>query len=478
MTPKIHLLWLSVLIFLAITGCASSSQTSPVADEKAIVTGVAATLNAALTATQRAIPTLSSTESIAPTPEPTMHAPTPTVAPSPTSQAPSTPGVMVAYTKNSDVSLWSPDQGAIRLTDMHDVVSVSISSDGELIAFKRQDAENIALQELWVVNTTGIPDPRQLVSANDLAALVPPDAGSGILGYGVLNFSWRPKTHVLAYNTVVLLEGPGFSPNHDLRLVDADTLQKTTLFEISNGGLFYYAPDGSQIALSNPESISLVSADGSNYRPNVLTFPNVITYSEYEYHPRPIWARDSASLGVAIPPHDPLNDPQPLTSLWLIRSDGSPAVLLGKVPAIPFAWPDQALSPNLEFVGYSSPATGGNPNQRDLHVSQPDGSKDAVYASGESLEFSSWSPDSEHFIYAIQGGANEGLYIGGSSNPPARLASDPHSVRGIHWVDARRFVYLLMKDNQWELHLSNLEAEDLALIDTIPDASPEFDLIP
>jgi hypothetical protein len=329
-----------------------------------------------------------------------------------------------------------------------------------------------------VVNTLGIPDPRQLVSADDLAALVPPDAGSGILGYGVLNFSWRPKTHVLAYNTVVLHEVPGFGPNHDLRLVDADSLQKTTLFEKSKGGLFYYSPDGSQIALSNPESISLVNADGSNYRPDVLTFPNVITYSEYEYHPHPVWALDSASLGVAIPSHDPLNDPQPVTSLWLIHADGSPSVLLGKILAIPFAWPDQALSPNLEFVGYSSPATGGNANQRDLHVSRPDGSNDAVYASGESLEFTSWSPDSQHFLYAIQSGANEGLFIGGNLNLPVKLASDPHSVRGIRWVDATRFVYLLMKDNQWELHLSNLEAEDLAFIDTIPDASPEFDLIP
>jgi hypothetical protein len=127
MTPKIHFLWLSLLIFLTLTACTSPVQTTPAADEKAIATGVAATLNAALTATQRAFATSTSSESIAPTPEPSLPPPSPTVVPSPTSQVPSTPGVMVAYTKNSDVFLWSPDRGAIRLTDMHDVVSVSIS---------------------------------------------------------------------------------------------------------------------------------------------------------------------------------------------------------------------------------------------------------------------------------------------------------------------------------------------------------------
>jgi hypothetical protein len=294
----------------------------------------------------------------------------------------------------------------------------------------------------------------------------------------VLDFSWRPGTHQLAYNTVVLHEGPGFGPNHDIRLVDVSTGQKITLFDKGQGGLFYYSPDGSQIALSNPESISLANADGSHLRSKVLTFPSVITYSEYQYHPHPIWADNSASLGVAIPPQDPLANPAPLTGLWHIPTDGTPAVLLGSVPAIPFAWPDDAFSPNLAWVGYSSPAVGADPNLRELHISSPDGSGDKLYAAGESLEFVSWSPDSQHFIYKIQGGDNEGMYIGDLSHTPLLLNTDSHSIRDIKWSAGAQFVYLLKTQDQWELHLGSLEAADQALIDTIPDQNPDFDILP
>jgi hypothetical protein len=482
MTPKASFQWVYLFITLALAACSSSIQASPTTDQKAIGTGVAATLNAAFTATQRALltdhPFISSsstplpalTVSVLPsaTPKPTL---TPTTFP--------TPGLeLVAYTKNNDIYLWSPESGTTQLTEVHDVVSVRLSGDGALVAYKRQEPENIALQELWVVNTVGSPDPRQLVSANDLAALVPSNAGSGVLGYGILDFSWRPGTHQLAYNTLVLHEGPGFGPNHDLRLVDADTLQKTTLFDTGQGGLFYYSPDGNQIALSNPESISLVNSDGRNLRREVLSFENVITYSEYEYHPHPIWRVDSNALGVAIPPHDPLSDPRPLTGIWRIPVDGSSSVLLGSVPAIPFAWPDTAIAPDLAVIAYSADATGDGQNQRDLHLSNPDGSGDRIYASGDSLEFVSWSTDSLSFLYKIQGGSEEGLYIGYLNGSPVMLSGDPHSIRDIQWLDGTRLIYFINQNNQWALHLANLDAEDLALIDTIPDASPDLDHVP
>ncbi|HSB66686.1 MAG TPA: hypothetical protein VLD65_08905 [Anaerolineales bacterium] len=467
----------------ALAACKAGVQASPTIDQKVISSVVAATINAASTATQRAAltshPPQISTSTQAPTlAETPLPSATSTVPPVPATPLPSTPEVMVAYTKYNDVYLWTPNLGITRLTDMHDVVSVHLSQDGALIAFKRQDPAEVTLQELWVVNTSGNPNSLQLVTSDDLAALVPPDASSSILGYGVLDFTWRPGTHQLAYSTLILHEGPGFGPNHDLRLVDAATMQKTTLFDTGQGGMFYYSPDGSQIALSNPESISLVNADGNNLRRDVLTYPGVITYSEYEYHPHPIWSADSASLMVTIPPHDPLGDPTPLTGLWRIPADGSPAVLLGSVPAIPFAWPDNAISPDLALVAYSSDAIAPDPNIRDLHVSNLDGTGDRIYANGESLEFNSWSPDSQHFIYAIQGGENEGLYIGSLDESPIVLIEDPHRVRDIQWQDDSSLIFLINNNDQWGLLLSNLDADILAFIDTIPDASPDFDLKP
>ena len=481
MAPKSVFTWLCLLMPILFVACTPSSRPSPTADQKSISTAVAATLNAASTATQQALLTSRPTQAFTTTPAPTQThivppSATPTITPIPTILT--TPSVeLVAYTKYSDVHLWSLAIGSTRLTDMHDVVSVRLSTDGSLVAFKRQDPEETKQQELWVVNSVGVPNPIQLVSSDDLAALIPANPSQNILGYGVYNYEWRPGTHQLAYNTMVLHEGPGFGSNRDLRLVDADTLLKTVIFNKGEGGLFYYSPDGNQIALSKSESISLVKADGSNLRPDLLTYPNVITYSDYEYQPQPIWAQDSSALGVAIPPHDPLGDPAPLTGLWRIPLDGSPAVLLSSVPAIAFAWPDDAFSPDLTLVAYSSDAIGAEPDLRDLHISNPDGTGDGIYASGESLQFISWSPDSQHFLYKIQGSSAEGIYIGGPAGSPIQLIADSHSVGDILWLDGTRIVYLVKKTDQWELHLSNLKAEELALIDTIPDTRPHFDVV-
>ncbi len=481
MAPKSSDFLYCLVLSLVLVACAVKTQPAPTPDQKAIASAVAATLEVVKAATRQAIPSSTPIDTSTPTPLPTAPPPVLPSATSTTASSPtSLPGPsisLVTYTKYNDVYMWRPKDGATRLTDMHDVVDVRLSDDAELIAFKRQDPADVTQQELWAVNTTGIPTPRLLVSSADLAALVPSEQSPNILGYGVLDFNWRPATHELAYDTLVLHEGPGFGPNHDLRLVNADTLVKTTLFATGQGGLFYYSPNGSQIALSNPKSISLVNADGSDLRRDVLTFPSVITYSEYEYHPHPSWADDSASLGAVIPPHDPLGSQTQSTQVWLIPLDGAQPSLLVSIPAIPFAWPDTALSPDLQLAGYSMDMQAADPNLRALHIASLDGLNDRFYDSGESLEFVSWAPDSSHFIYRIQGGNNEGLYGGGLTQTPRLLVADPHSVRDVQWLDGTRFVYLVNKNGAWELRVANLDGQDLGLIDTIPDASPEFAIL-
>ena len=477
------LLPLIVLFSLSLVACTSKATDLPQTEQNTIATIVVATVEAAFDATQHALSETQRYTEITSTPQPTpSEAPINTVIPSiQTSPTPSTPAghaLRVAYTKAGNVYLWIEGSGSVGLTSSHDAVELRISGDGELIVFKRLDPNNYNIQELWVVNTSGMANERVLVSSMDLSELMPSDPSLNISGIGVLDFTWRPNTHEVAYNTLVLHEGPGFGPNHDLRLVNADTLIKTTLIETGQGGLFYYSPDGSQITLSNPESISLVKADGSDPQPNVLTFPDVITYSEYEYHPHPIWASDSSSLRVAIPPHDPLADPMPATRLWLIPVDGSPAVLLGNIQAMPFAWPDNAFSPNLERVIYAAHVGEPSDNQRELRIANPDGSNETIYASGESLIFTSWSPDSQHFIYEINSGANEGVYVGGINDQPVLITPDPHSMSDIHWLDGTRFAYLLSTNNLWVLRISNLNGEDLGIIDTLPDSNPKFDVLP
>ena len=36
-------------------------------------------------------------------------------------------------------------------------------------------------------------------------------------------------------------------------MVNTDTVEKLTIFDFGQGGLFYFSPDGAQVALSTPE---------------------------------------------------------------------------------------------------------------------------------------------------------------------------------------------------------------------------------
>jgi len=274
------------LIILFLVACVPESTLTPAIEQTRTDTGVPATAIPVETNTQAPPPTALPTASS--TPQPAPSATNPAILPTPTPVPELDHAITIAYTRDGAVYLWTEGEGSVALTDSQDVVDLRLSDDGKLIMYQRQDPVDYACQELWVVNTHGTPDPRLLVSQSDLQEITPPNPDLWILGAGLLNFTWVPYSHEVAYSTYVLIEGVGSALNHDLRLVDADTLEKSTLFENGQGGIFYYSTDGSQIALSNPESISLVNADGTNMRPDVLTYPSMITYSEYEYHPHPI----------------------------------------------------------------------------------------------------------------------------------------------------------------------------------------------
>ncbi|HEX9090107.1 MAG TPA: hypothetical protein VF831_01385, partial [Anaerolineales bacterium] len=219
-------------------------------------------------------------------------------------------------------------------------------------------------------------------------------------------------------------------------------------------------------------------ADGSNFRPDVLTFPRVTTYSQYAYCPHPVWASDSRSLRVAIPPKETLAHPMQPTVLWSIPVDGSPAVLLSNIQAMPFAWPYNAFSPDLAHVLYVMPVGDPVVNQRELHLANPDGTNDTIYSRGKSFEFNIWSPDSQHFTYQVNGEDNQGLHLGGLADQPVLLAYDQHSIDNIQWLDGLHFAYLQREGSQWILRIRDLAGDNIVTIDTLPDEHPVYDIRP
>jgi len=445
-------LFLSLIFVLLTVGCLLVS--TPPEDQGALETIVATTLTAAVGDVPATLP---ATETAVP---PTLIAPR---------------ALQVAYIKNGNVYIWTEGESSVGLTSTGDAMDVSISDDGQAITYIRQNPTDEFDYELWAVNTSGPANARQLVSHTELETLKAaspfPDARSLRPDF----FEFQPGTHQLAYNTFAMYEGPVYAPGEDLRLVDTDTLEKDIVFDFNGGGRFYFSPNGTQVALSNPAQIGLANADGSNLRANLLTFPLVGTYSEYQYHPRPHWSADSSYLRVAIPPEDTLAQPTPPTTLWHIPTDGSSPTQLGSIPAIPFAWPDTAFSPDLDKVGYAKSIGQPDQNQRELHIANADGSGDSVIATGEGAEFWHWTPDSTRYMYVINGGAEQGAYLGQLSGESTLIASIPSTLNQMRWVDSSRFLYFQPNGNMWELRISDVDGQNHAFIDTIPDSIGSFD---
>ena len=321
-----HWKLISFVLFLFLVGCAPAGTPAQPVDGNELATIVAATLTAI------------TSDNNAPPPAATEAPGMPTEASSPDEPAYTPPrALQVAYIKDGNVYIWTEGENSVGLTNTGDAIQVSISDDGQIIAYERRDPNNYFTSELWAVNTSGPTNARALVSQAEMDSLKAASSYSNAMGMSIDLLKWRPKTHEVYYSTVPVFEGPGYMPGEDVRMINLNTMEKRTIFDYGQGGRFYFSPDGGQVALSTPDHISLSNADGSNLRANVLTFPLVGTFSEYQYHPVPVWAGDSGSLRVTIPPEDTMAQPTPPTGLWQIPTDGSPAVQMGSIPAIPFA---------------------------------------------------------------------------------------------------------------------------------------------
>lgn len=378
-----------------------------------------------------------------------------TNTPEPTPEPP--PFLQIAYVKGGDVWYWDENGINLQLTSLGDVTSVVLSDDGQVAAFVH--GTGYIHKELRAVNTDST-NLRTLVSLADFVTMIDhPDALSAV----PYRLAWVPGTHILAFNTRMTFEGPGLILPDDLRHVDADTLTLSILLPSGQAGDFYYSPDGSQIALVNATQISVVDADGSNRR-DLLTFPSVITYSEYHYYPPVVWAPDSSALRAPIPPHDPLLEPPDITTVWHLPADGSPPSTLMTMTSVPFFHDAVILSPDVNKLGYLVLISAGDPSIVELHVTNADGTGDTIYNTGP-LQFEAWSTDSEHFIYTE----------GGHNPKTGQIGFPPQNIPGvtimldIQWVDETRFLYINRVGGDWELWLGELNAPGILINSTTGD---------
>ena len=391
---------------------------------------------------------------------PTAEAVVPTADPGVPTDTPEpvTPSFLrIAYVKDGDVWYWEEGSAATQLTSLGDVFSAYLSSDGLIAAFTRQyDWNNI---EIYAVNTDGT-NVRPLVTLADFAPMVLSPEMLSAVPYRI---AWAPGTHTLSFNTRMTFEGPGLFTGDGIRQVDADTGLISVLMSPGTAGDFYYSPDGSKIAITNKDFISVIDADGTN-RLDLLTFPIVITYSEYNYYPPVVWSPDSSAIRAAIPPQDPLAVPTELTTIWHLPADGSPASTLTTLTPVPFFQDNVHLSPDSNKIAYFTMVTPGAPPIVDLHIANADGSGDVLYNSGD-RRFEAWSTDGEHFIFTEAGHYPK---IGRIGYPPQDLLGIT-LLLDVSWVDETQFLYLNRLSGSWELWLRELGSPGVLLASTTGD---------
>lgn len=467
---------LSLLFLLLIPACnlLAVSETTP--EPTSLGTQAATTLTAAA-ATVVGSPV--STEPVPTGPVPTGPVPT-SGSDRPASELASTgesgeqgavphtlPGLGLAYLDGGDVWMWTEAGEPQQLTEFGDATSVHISPDGQLVAFQRQVEENAV--ELWVVGSDG-ENARVL---EDVPAFR--DMDPGALGVVPHQLEWIPGTHVLAYNTRQILEGPGLVLYNDLRLVDADSLDHSTLLAPGEGGMFYYSPNAGQIAIATPDSISLLSSDASS-REQVLVYEPVLTYSEYQYYARPYWAPDGSHLRVAIPPADPLLASGQPTGLWYIPSAGGKAQQVGAVVANAFSGSEPYFSPELDRLAYILRTGSPESSTYELHIAQADGSDDAVYASGTNLFFETWTDRPGVFLYSQQGDGGTVYSLGKQGEEPSSLAPGASNVASLEWVGEGRYLLLSgsYQSETWTLQVGEQGAAPETLAE-IQGPLPAFD---
>ncbi|MCW5876945.1 MAG: hypothetical protein KIS85_08705 [Anaerolineales bacterium] len=333
----------------------------------------------------------------------------------------------VAYLKDGNIWLWVQGGGSTQLTSEGDAFDLRISGDGCRVAYARQAAnpghdpahefpQPETISELWVVSSDG--SDQQSLAGVDFFATLPAASGSATtLHY----FEWQPGSRQLAFGTRQAFSGPGLISNGDIYLVDADLPGVTLVLPAGAGGRFVFSPDGEQIAFAGANHVGVVRADGTDLRANLVTFPLVITYSEYQYEPPLHWT-PAGDLIFALPPEDmfasPVDGVGPETSLWYLPLDGSPAFEAGAIQAVMFPMQEVAFSPDGGRIAYLRPV--GNPadNERELVIALSNGGDESAWFNHPNVFFGDWAPDGERYIFSFEDGEMR-LMI---SNPDGSLA--------------------------------------------------------
>jgi dipeptidyl aminopeptidase/acylaminoacyl peptidase len=346
----------------------------------------------------------------------------------------------VVYIKAGDVWVWSEGGSPLQLTSGGDATNPRLSADGQLVAFNRGG-------ELWVVNVDGS-GARVVVDLAFLAsyAMTPGDQ------VVVDDIRWLSQTHLIVFNTLEVAQESGYQvPLFDFKVADGDAgIGLTT--SPGEGGVPYVSPDASVVALAQPDKLNFFFSSSST-RVEAMTFPLVLTYSEWLYVPELVWLPDSSAVRLVVPAHDPLGEPDQVSTFWDVPVSGSPT-RLATFLATPAYASSPFISPDGQKVVYQVDV-GSN---TEIHTITA-GGVDTLALSYpiNTVRLLGWHPDSIHFMFSQPDLFHANLGSTGSS----QLLGDTPQVQKIRWINDTRYIFV----NSNELRLSELGGASV-LIDT------------
>lgn len=444
---------LLVILFL-IGGCATIDEQIRIVDPtQSIPQPETQIIPDSRTPTETAIPTT-------PSPTPSRE---PNQTPSPTKTAcldeadrpitipPRQAPLEVRFLTDGNLWVWREDAGeAAQISDTQDAQTFSFSPDGKVIAFTRTELFNQS--DLWSINRDGT-GLRQLISADQLHTIMGEPTTTEFEYTDEIHFiDWIDGSRALgvevqrSYSAIGGCCDSGGTWQVDLSTGELSPWSPTQ--EIQNERLGLVSPDGSQLALVGETGLTLVNADGSNWRADVLTYPYIPQMEGGGFiAPAVTWATDSRSLSV-ITYSENIWEPEATFTTWRVPIDGASPQKLHTFSGFPFS---VYLSPDQRYLAYRK-ASKPMSNDWELHIATFDGAQDIVYAQGGLMDFWGWSPDGVHFIFGQDD--KRSLSLGSMCGIAQPILKEPtYPVWHVTWVDPNRFVFMAGGDGPAESEL-------------------------
>jgi hypothetical protein len=367
--------------------------------------------------------------------------------------------IEVAFVKDGNIQVWDEATQQTRtIVNTGDVLSVTTSDDGQMIAFTCGSwvggLDGYEQFALWAMNREG-GNPKELISAQDLRQRIDPSERDSSNFY---QLSWVPQSHQLIFSgTRYIVQGEGLSHAipQGAYLVDTDKGSVTVLAEAEENLRFLPSPDGKQIALMSPSGLGFIKADGSNTREDVLTYAEVGLGGPL--FPVGVWTQDSRAFVMTgsfeVDPNINVN-----FTIWRIPVDGSSpealATITGSVPNSVTFSPDGKSASFLQTTDQQPPEIAG------WYIKPliPEAGPFALPYYGKETFYANlhWSPAGDAFAIKDQGlrqlcpNAAQDSQVCGE---PVHVGSG--IITTLQWVDTSRFLFESIEPNR--LSLGNLD---------------------